>query len=94
MRGGAGGGWHFGMMFFGTLVALLALVGICALIALAARCMRHHGHHGHGGFYGHGGCPYCGHGRGRTALDTLEERFAKGEIDKSEFEEKRKLLGR
>ena len=47
-------------------------------------------HHGHGG-----GCPCCGgHGRGRAALDILDERFAKGEIEKAEFEEKRKLLGR
>ena len=88
---GGGWGWHPGMMFFGTLVALLALIGIVALIALAVRCCRHHGYHGHGGYHG---CPYCGHGRGRTALDSLEERFAKGEIDKTEFEEKRKLLGR
>ena len=29
-----------------------------------------------------------------AALDLLEERFARGEIDKAEFEEKRKLLGR
>jgi putative membrane protein len=35
-----------------------------------------------------------GPGRGHAALDILEERFAKGEIDKAEFEEKRKLLGR
>lgn len=33
-------------------------------------------------------------GRGRAAFDILEERFARGEIDKAEFEEKRKLLGR
>jgi uncharacterized membrane protein len=32
--------------------------------------------------------------RAGGALDILEERFARGEIDKAEFEEKRKLLGR
>jgi putative membrane protein len=35
-----------------------------------------------------------GPGRSRAALDILDERFARGEIDKAEFEEKRKLLGR
>lgn len=33
-------------------------------------------------------------GRKRAALDILDERFARGEIDKAEYEEKRKLLGR
>ena len=32
--------------------------------------------------------------RGHAALDILEERFARGEIDKAEYEDKRKLIGR
>jgi len=31
--------------------------------------------------------------RSRTALDILNERFARGEIDRAEYEEKRKLIG-
>lgn len=30
--------------------------------------------------------------RSRTALDILNERFARGEIDRAEYEEKRKLI--
>jgi putative membrane protein len=32
--------------------------------------------------------------RGRSALDTLDERFARGEIDRAEYEERKKLLSR
>lgn len=31
--------------------------------------------------------------RGRTALEVLDERYAKGEIDKDEFDRKRRDLG-
>jgi hypothetical protein len=49
--------------------------------------------YGHYGFrHLHRGCPWCGGpDRGRAALDILEERFARGEIEKAEFEDKRKL---
>ena len=32
--------------------------------------------------------------RGESALDVLEARFARGEIDKNEYEERRKILSR
>lgn len=31
--------------------------------------------------------------RSRTALDILDERFARSEIDRAEYEEKRALIG-
>ncbi len=85
-----GGGWGAGF-FFGPLLMLFALIGIVALVLWILRGF------GLGGFrhwHGHGWCPYCGRGHGHSAArHILEERFAKGEIDKAEFEEKRKLLG-
>lgn len=76
---GDGWGWGGGM-FMGPVMLILTL-GIIALIAWAV--MRALG---------------CGHGRcgrhryGSDALSILEERFAKGEIDKAEFEERKKAL--
>ena len=35
-----------------------------------------------------------GGGRGPTAIDVLNRRLARGEIDGDEYDEKRKLLGR
>jgi putative membrane protein len=82
-----GWGWHPGMIF-GPFILLLALIGLVALIVWLVHCFRH------GVYRGYGACPRCGYGHGRAALDILEERFARGEIDKQEFEERRKLLGR
>jgi putative membrane protein len=79
---GWGPGYWFhpiGMLFF---VAFFVIMVFCV-----SRLFTHGGRRGYYGFR-------HGYGRGTSALDILEERFAKGEIDKSEFEEKRKLLMR
>jgi putative membrane protein len=93
--GGPGWGWH-PFMIVGPIFVLLAIIGIMVIFVWLVRwATRGYPFHGHGFHHMHGGCPLCGgSGRGRAALDILEERFARGEIDKAEFEEKRKLLGR
>jgi putative membrane protein len=85
-------GWHPGI-FLAPFILLLALIGTVALIVWLVRWASggyYHGWHHHGPHHPYG--PHPGHVR--AAVDILEERFARGEIDKAEFEEKRKLLGR
>jgi putative membrane protein len=90
--GGLGWALHSFIMVVVAIVVLLAIIGMAAIFVWLVRWATQgypflgHGHH-------HGGCPHCG-GHGRAALDILDERFARGEIEKAEFEEKRKLLGR
>jgi putative membrane protein len=86
-------GWHSGY-FLGPLFMLLALIGIVLLVVWLARITLHGGsvHGFHSGF-GLGACPTCGRRGHGLALEILAERFARGEIDKDEFDEKRKLLG-
>lgn len=84
-RGGGIGGWesHPAMAVLCAFVMLLALIGIVALILWLVRAS------GPGRFHHrHGGCG--GHGR---AQGILAERFARGEIDKTEYEERRRLIG-
>jgi len=81
-------------MIVGPIVVALAIIGVMVIFVWLVRWATR-GYPFYGGFHhGRGGCPYCGHGHGRTALDILDERFARGEIEKAEYEEKRKLLGR
>jgi putative membrane protein len=82
-----GGGWHdgwgWGHMFFGSIMMLLFWGGVIVLIVLAVRWM------GSGPTRaGDAAAPE------NRALDILEERFARGEIDKEEFEERRRLLSK
>jgi putative membrane protein len=74
--------YHRHMWHGGFFGPLLMVIVIFALVALFMRV----------GFWGRHGYRY--HRIGGGALDILEERFARGEIDKAEFEDKRKLLMR
>lgn len=76
-----GGNYHGGYeMLLGPIFIILILVGIVAGIIYVLR-------HTSGNITGQ----MAGQ-RGDTALDTLKDRFARGEIDAAEFEERRKLL--
>ena len=79
---GLGGGW--GHMIFGPLMMILFIAVAAVVVVLIVRWV---------GGWGHGHAP-IGHVAGmRTPLDILKERFARGEIDKEEFEDRRKALG-
>jgi len=72
-----GWGWFFGPL---TMIVVLVLV-----VALAVLLVRWLGGYGPGSFERDR--------PGKTAPDILRERFARGEIDKEEFEERRRILG-
>lgn len=75
------GGW---MGWFMGPVMMLAMIAI--VVAVVVLIYRWLGGPGHGPVYP----PSL---TGRTPLDILKERYARGEIDKDEFEERRKVLG-
>ena len=77
-----GGGWSH--MIFGPIFMIVIFVVVIALVVLLVRWL---GGMGHGAQLSHHAPP------GRTPLDILKERYARGEIDKEEFEERRSVLG-
>ena len=78
-----GDGWGWGHMFFGSFMMLLFWGGLIILIVFAVRSMGTGSPRG-----GDGPAP------GNRALDILEERYARGEIEKEEYEERRRLLSK
>ena len=76
-----GGGW--GGMAFGFLMMIAFVAAIVVVVVLVMRAL---------GGGGRGGSARTTQ-PGKTPLDILEERFARGEIDAQEFEERRRVLG-
>ena len=76
-----GWGWHG--WFLGPLMMLAVLAAAFAVVVLIVRAL----------LGSQGGPPYRPPGTYNSPLDILRERFAKGEIDKDEFEERRRVLG-
>ena len=73
------GDWGWGGMIFGPVLGLLYIAVIAVVIVMVVRWL--------GGEGGARAAP-----RSRVAIQILEERFARGEIDKDEFEERKRLL--
>lgn len=72
--------WGWGGMILGPLVMLAFLGLFITFIVLVVKWAA--------------GLGTDNSARQRTSLDILEERYAAGEIDREEFEEKRKILRR
>ncbi len=76
-------GWGWYGMIFGPLFMILVLAAVIVVAVLAVRWL--------GGPWPTAGAPP--HlPPSRTALDILNERFARGEIDQAEYEAKRRLI--
>ena len=82
-------GWHgggdWGHMMFGPLMMLVFVAVVIVVVVLAVRWL---------GGAGHGAVAGSEPRSEKTPLDILKERFARGEIDKDEFEERKRILSK
>lgn len=76
---GSGYGWIFGPVMMIVFIAVTVVV-----VVLIVRWL---------GGMGHAPSPPHYGPTGKAPLDILKERFARGEIDREEFDERRKVLG-
>lgn len=80
MGQGMGWGWGWWMPFHGIFSILLLVIVIFGVVALVR--------------WAFGTGAHQGHGRGRSpGIDVLEERYAKGEIQRDEYLQKKRDLG-
>ena len=71
------GGWGWGGMVLGPAMMILFVAGAVAVAILVVRWLS----------------PGIGRASGaRTAIDILDERFARGEMDRAEYEERKRVL--
>ncbi|SHF67890.1 putative membrane protein [Modicisalibacter ilicicola DSM 19980] len=80
--------WGWGHMFFGGLMMIVFWGGIIALVVLLVRWLSRND------ALGRSDTSDSGSSRRPTPLEILQERYARGEIDKQEYEERRKDLSR
>jgi putative membrane protein len=77
-------GYGWGGMIFGPIIMIVVIAAVIVLVVLLVRWL---GGVGPGAHRMVSPPP-----QGTTPLQILEERFARGEIDKDEFEERRRIL--
>jgi putative membrane protein len=71
-------------MFFAPIMVIAVLATVVIVVVLVVRWL--------GGGFSPGNVPSLPpHSRHKTALEIFEERFAKGEIENDEFEEKKRI---
>jgi uncharacterized membrane protein len=82
-----GSGGRTEMMVFGPLMMILCGATVVTLVVLTLRWLTGQGTHGTQAVAGH--APALPE---RTPLGIIKERFARGEIDQAEYEERRRVL--